>query len=188
MSYAAHLRNIKSAIEDLQSGREAETTKIMADDVALIKRRVINEGKLSDGSPTEGYSEAVVPYWFHGSSEYTKKNAAFNVGNKQKEGLKKFGYFFSYKQWRELNGRPTGFKNFSMTGNMWKKISAILFSIGKYSTTYVVGSEDQEVQKIIDYNSARSGPFLDQSNDEKELISKLNRERVLNVMKKHNLA
>lgn len=188
MSYAQHLRNIKACIAELQSSRADETAKIMADDVALVKRRVINEGKLSDGSSTGGYSEAKVPYWFHGGNEYTKKHADFNIGNKKKELLKKVGYFTSYKDWREINNRPTAFKNFSFTGYMWKKVAAMLTNNTATTSTYVVGSPETDVQEIIDFNTAKSGPFLNQSDEEKELISRLNRQRVLAVMKKHNLA
>ena len=185
MSYANHLKNIRNAINELNSSRVEETNKIMHDDVALVKSRVINQGLMSDGSSTGGYSEAKVPYWFMGSSV---KNADFDIKKKQKELLKKVGYFASYKDWRIINSRPVNFKNFSFTGNMWKKVKALLVQATSTATTYIVGSDDEEAQKLINFNTAQTGPFLDQSEDEKELLTRLNRERVLKVMRKHNLA
>src|SRR5688572_19897873 len=176
MSYANHAKNLKAAIDELNNTREAETTRIMHDDLALVSSRVINKGLLSDGSSTGGYSEAVVPYWMQGGGDYNKKNAAFDIKKKQQELLKKVGYFASYKNWRQINNRPVAFKNFSFTGNMWKKIKALIVGSNKDSISYVIDSDDPEVSKLIAFNTAQSGPFLDQSADERALLKELNRQ------------
>lgn len=105
-----------------------------------------------------------------------------------KDIQKKNGWFFSYETFRKETGRRIDRKNFSLSGNMWKKVKALLVQSTPTATTYIVGSDDEEAQKLIEYNTAQSGPFLDQSEEEKELLTRLNRERVLKVMRKHNLA
>ena len=187
MSYLVHADNIKKAIKELRDTRLEETGKIMHDDLALVASRVINRGLLSDGSSTGTYSDAKVPYWFHGSGEYMKKNAAFDIKKKQKESLKKDGYFSSYKQWRAINNRPTAFKTFSFTGNMWKKIRALMIENSQEVTSYVIGSDDPEVEKVIAFNTAQSGDFLMQSDEERSLLTKLNRQRVFKILEKYNL-
>ena len=158
----------------------------MADDVALIKRRVINEGKMSDGSGTGTYSKAVTE-----SPHYIPSLLRMNFTNpikKLKEIQKKHGWHFSYDTFRKETGRPTAFKNFSLSGKMWKKVKAILSGTSTSSISYYVGSDDPETQKLINYNTAQSGPFLDQSDSEKNLLRSLNRERVMNVLRKYKLA
>ncbi len=169
---------------EIRANRVRETSLIMLDELALIKARVINEGKKADGSTTGKYSQALVPYWYHGSS---LKIAPFNVKNKQKELLKKKGYFASYEDWRDINNRPTAFKNFSFTGEMFKNIQPLVVANDEYSTSYIFGSKDADEQKKIDYNKSRDGDFLKQSEEEKALISRLNRQRIINIMQKHNV-
>lgn len=91
--------------------------------IALIKLRVINSGERADGGKFSKYSEALVPYWYFGSS---LKNPDFNVKAKQKELLAKVGYFASYKDWRQINHRPTDMKNFSFTNALWASIVPVV--------------------------------------------------------------
>ena len=186
MSYADHARNIKAAINELNSSRVDETTRIMHDDLALVSARVINKGLLSDGSTTGTYSQAVTK-----SPHYIPDLVRMNFTNpiaKLKQIQKKHGWFFSYETFRKETGRPTAFKNFSLSGKMWKGIKAMIVGSTTSSISYVIDSPDPEISKLIAYNTAQSGAFLEQSDDERALITKLNRIRVLNVLKKYNLA
>lgn len=177
--------NIQKAIAEIRANRKIETTLMMLDELALIKSRVINTGQSADGGSFGQYSEAVVPYWYLGSN---LKNAAFNVRKKQEELLKKKGYFASYKDWREINNRPTEFKNFSFTNEMMNGIEPMVIQDGGDKTTYEFGSDDKDVQDKVNWNKARDGDFLKQSPQERELISRLNRERIFKVLKKYNVA
>lgn len=177
--------NIQRAIAELRANRRTETTLMMLDELALIKARVINTGEKADGGDFGKYSEALVPYWFHGSN---LKNADFNVKKKQAELLKKKGYFASYKDWREINNRPVQFKNFSFTNEMWNGIRPLVVAEDQDSTSYVFGSEDKAVQDKIDWNKGRDGDFLKQSPEERALIARLNQERVQKVLRKYELA
>jgi len=186
MSYADHARNLKAAIAELNASRLDETTRIMSDDLALVASRVINKGLRSDGSSTGTYSKSVVPSPF-----YIPKLTRMNFTNpikKLKDIQKTHGWFFSYETFRKETGRPTGFKNFSLSGKMWKGIKALIVGANSTSVTYVIDSDDPEASKLIAFNTAQFGPFLEQSAEERALISKLNRIRVLNVLKKYNLA
>ncbi len=186
MSYADHAANILRAINELKATRVVECNKIMHDDLALVKSRVINTGKLSDGGTAGGYSQAVVPSPF-----YVKNLLRMNFTSpiaKLKEIQKKHGWHFSYETFRKETGRETAFKNFSLSGKMWKAVEAMITGQTNESITYELGSPDPEVQKLIDYNTAQSGDFLLQSPDERKLISDLNRQRVLRILQKHKLA
>ena len=186
MSYADHARNLKAAIDEINATRLDETTRIMSDDLALVASRVINKGQLSDGSSTGGYSKAVVA-----APKHLKNLARMGFSNpiaKSKEIQKKHGWFYSYETLRKETARPVAFKNFSLSGKMWKAIKALITDINAQSITYVIGSDDPEIQKLIDFNTAQSGRFLDQSDEEKNLISRLNRQRIYKVLVKHKLA
>jgi hypothetical protein len=185
MSYAQHADNIRKAIAELRSTRGTETALIMHDDVALVKSRVINTGQLGDGSSGK-YSKAVTK-----SPNYIPDLVRMKFTNpiaKLKTIQKKHGWFFSYETFRAETGRTVAFKNFSLSGNMWKKIKALVVSDTADSTTYTLGGEDPETQKLVDFNTAQSGDFLAQSDADKALISKLNRQRVFKVLQKYNLA
>ena len=186
MSYADHARNLKAAIDEIQANRLDETTRIMSDDLALVASRVINKGQLSDGSSTGTYSKAVTK-----APHYIPDLVRMNFTNpiaKLKDIQKKHGWFFSYETFRKETGRPTAFKNFSLSGKMWKGIKALITDTTDKSITYIIGSDDPETQKLIDFNTAQSGRFLDQSDEEKNLISRLNRQRIYKVLVKHKLA
>jgi hypothetical protein len=177
--------NIQAAIAEIRANRERETTLMMLDELALIKARVINSGEKADGGNFGKYSEAKVPYWFHGSN---LKNADFNVKKKQDELLKKKGYFASYKDWREINNRPTAVKNFSFTNEMWNGIEPIVVATDADSTSYVFGSRNADAQNKIDWNKRRDGDFLKQSPDERAMLARFNEQRVLKTLRKYDLA
>lgn len=149
MSYLIQAENLKHAIEELKATRQRETHLMMIDEVALVKRRVINTGEKSTGGLFEPYSPA-----------YAK--------------LRKKRTFSS-------------FRNFTFNADMMKSISAVELANDEYSTTYILGSEDPQQQKIVNYNKKRSGDFLALSPEEQVLLHKLNRERVIKVLRKHNV-
>jgi len=177
--------NLQRAIADIRANRKAETALILQDELALIKSRVVESGQNAAGGSFGKYSQAVVPYWFHGSN---LDNADFNVKNKQKELLKKKGYFASYEDWREINNRPTAFKNFSFTNEMMEGIEPMVLADGNDSTTYEFGSDDKAVQDKVNWNKGQDGDFLKQSASERELLTKLNRQRIFKVFAKYDIA
>lgn len=177
--------NIQRAIAEIRATREKETGLIMADELALIKSRVINEGETATGGSFGKYSQAKVPYWFFGSN---LKNAAFNVKAKQEELRKKVGYFASYEDWRQINNRPVAFKNFSFTNQMWNTIRPQVIASDDVSTTFVFGSDNKDAQDKINFQKGQAGDFLAQSESERALISELNRQRVFKILQKHKVA
>lgn len=185
MSYINHAENIRRAIADLRANRLKETTLMVLDEIALIKRRVINEATSAEGGDFGGYSDSVVP-----GPYYIPKLVDMGFTNpiaKVKDIQKKEGYFFSYKAFRKHTGRRYDKKNFSLSGKMWKGVVAQVLSNTRDATTYVLGSDDPEIQEIINYNKNRDGDFLAVSKEEDALLAKLNEERVLNTLRKHNV-
>ena len=198
MSYADHARNIKAAIEELQATRVQNTQIIMQDMVALMKQRMIETGNIVGSGPHQ-YSRAEFPYWFFAKAiKNYKKNAtpregyyaAFNPEIKKKELYKKTGYWASYPEWREVTARPIAFINFSFTQQMWGATKAIELSRDRNGITYHVWADASEKDAIdkLGWNIAKHGNILAFSKEEQALTSKLNRIRVLNVLKKYNLA
>jgi hypothetical protein len=149
MSYAGHAKNILAAINELKANRVKETTLMILDEIALIKRRVINEGKNSDGGGFEPYSP----------------------------------HYLKVRQKRKMST----FRNFTFTTAMWKSVVAKIIANTDVSTTYVIGSQDPELQERIDINKDRSGDFLKMSDEEQNLLHELNRQRVFKVLQKHNV-
>lgn len=97
-------------------------------------------------------------------------------------------YSPAYKKLREKKTRPTAYRNFSMTGEMWKKVEPIVTESDDVSTTYIVNSTEDRAHKLIGYNKASGGgDFLLISDKEQALLHTLNRQRVLNILRKHNV-
>lgn len=150
MSYLVQAQNIKAALAELLASRQADTTKMMYDELALIKARVINDGKKADDSQREGYTPA-------------------------------------YLLKRVKAGRPVAFKTFSFRGFMWKHVVPVVIANDAVSTTYVFGSDDEEGQRLINYQKAQAGDFLATSESEYQLLAQLNRQRVFNILRKHQI-
>jgi hypothetical protein len=188
--------NLQRAIAELRANRKAETTLILQDELALIKQRVIETGQTASGGYFKGYSDAVVPYWYYAYSikNYEAKAtprkgyfAGFNPEKALERLYAKTGYWASYKEWREVTNRPIEFKNFSFTQEMWGGIEPLILANDKDSTTYEFGSLVKAVYDKINWNRARDGDFLKQSAGERELITKLNRQRVFKVLDKYDI-
>jgi hypothetical protein len=198
MSYADHARNLKLAIEELTASRVENTQIIMNDMVALMKQRMIETGNIVGRGPQQ-YSRAEFPYWlFAKSIKNYKKNAtpregyyaAFNPEIKKKELYKKTGYWASYPEWREVTARPIAFINFSFTQQMWGAVQPLMISENMTGVTFEVWAEQSEKDAIdkLNWNIARHGNILAFSKEEKDITSKLNRQRIFKVLVKHKLA
>lgn len=196
MSYAQHAENLKRAIAELTATRESNTMKIMLDNIALMKARMINTGKFASGE-VKSYSDAEFPYWlFQKQIKNYRKNAtpreghfaAFNPVEKTKELYKKTGYWASYKEWREVTNRVTSFKNFSFTNQMWHGVKPIVIEKSPNSTTYIAWADEKDVIDKLQWNIARDGNILAFTVEETKLIDVLNQQRVFSILRKHKVA
>lgn len=154
--------NIKEAINayqrlsaELEATRGQEYARIGADALALVKRRIINKGELSDGQKLGNYSTKPVPYWFYKGKETVRNNAKAVA-----DLLKQFGYFASYKDWREVNNLPTSFINLSFTAKMWKSVFAKLEKQTPQAVTIGISASTERDKKLLGYHQERWGNLL----------------------------
>lgn len=97
-------------------------------------------------------------------------------------------YSRGYAEVRSSAGRPAGFKNFSFTGDMWKRIVPVLFSNTTDTTLIVFGSKDSFTQFKHDVNSQRENIAITAlSKSELEFLSDLNEQRFLRILRLNNL-
>jgi len=154
-SYKYLASDLRGFIGDLQRSRYQTVVGLATSLGTIIIDRVQQQGKKADGSSFGKYSEAVVPYWFF-KGKGTKSNA-------HKIGLKRHGYFFSYKDFREINGRQTKFKDFTFTGEMFRDIETNI-QVKNGDIIYCSIYPKREFnQKKLDWNSAKFGKILQAS-------------------------
>lgn len=178
MSFSGAIRSFQNLVNDLNSSRTAEYEVIVLDAMALVKKRVINQGIDADGNSFGGYSEAVVPFWYARGKD--------GVSSNDVDRLKaKHGYFASYRDLREIKGLPTSNKNFSFTNKMWNSLEA--FTISNSGGKIVIGlrtSNDRD--EILEIHHSQS-EILNLSEAETKLVRQLSRQRILNAFKRNGL-
>lgn len=96
-------------------------------------------------------------------------------------------YSPDYKKVRQAAGRPTTYKNFSFTGDMWKDVQPIVLAENDSSITIGYDARKVEERLKLQSNISREGNILALSDDEEELISDANRERVLKTLRQNNV-
>lgn len=120
-----------------------------ADLCADIADRVINRGERGEGGKFSPYSTKEVPaFWYMGRSLNAQGEAKVKAAAKNKEGV-------SYKEFREFNNRPTGFKNFSFSQEMWRGfgVKKVESKGGEY--TLVIGGQTKESEEKIAWMSGQ---------------------------------
>lgn len=170
--------NIRKVIKDLEQTRENEYQLIVLDALALLKRRVINTGKDSEGKSFSDYSEAVVPFWYFAGKDGVSSNDVKRLKDKS-------GYFASYRDLREVKGRPTKFKNFSFTNKMWNSLETAALSHN--NGVVVIGfkaSSDRE--DVVNIHHEQEG-LLRFSDDEIKLVRSLSKKRIMDAFKRNGL-
>lgn len=177
MSLSIAKSSFIKAKNEIEKTRKKDYEVIALDAMALLKSRNINQGKNADGENYEGYSEAVVPYWFFGSQD--------GVEQTDLDKLKERGYFASYLDLREVKGLPTNIKNFTFTGKMWKGLIPVVVDSGKgiVLIDFETSSDRQDILEIHDEQS----DVLELSKAELNLILKLANDRIQRIFRKNKL-
>lgn len=150
------------AVNDLN---EEGRTQISANLPALVVRRVLSSGEGPTGAKFSPYSD-------NGLKPFKLLNRSLSAGaesrfrNELKKGL------VSYKKFRELNNRKTGFKNFEFSGEMWRKFGAVESQAGEDFFLVVFGGLSEEAQKKINFSSEREGlEIIAPSPEEVEILA-----------------
>ena len=139
-------------VERLLLQRLSDIVHIAALDlVQEIADRVIETGQTADGGKFTPYSERpALAFLYFGQS--------VNAGGEAKvRKAAKEGRPVSSKQFREFNNRPTAFKNFSFTNQMWGSFGPIrIYASGPIATLEIGMRNDEAAQKLAD-NNRREG-------------------------------
>lgn len=134
----ARLRNLSDAIATAG-----------ADLCAAIADRVINNGEKATGGKFSPYSTKEVPaFWYMGRSLNAQGEAKVKAAAKKKEGV-------SYKEFREFNNRPTNFKNFSFSQEMWRGFGVKKVESNGGTYTLVIGGQTPESEEKIAWMSGQ---------------------------------
>jgi hypothetical protein len=151
MSSITEMLQKARAIEGRLLNLSREVATAGADLCADIADRVINRGERGNGGRFTPYSTNKVPaFWYFGRSLNQSGEAKIRAAAKRKEGV-------SYKDFREANNRPTGFKNFSFSQEMWRGfgVKNVQFSGAIY--TLEIGGQNAESQQKIDWMTGQEG-------------------------------
>lgn len=142
---------------------------------ALVRDRVINEGKKGDGSSLGKYSDTELPLFFY-------KGKSLNAGgDKAIEKAKKEGRGLSYEDFREANNRPTDHVTTNFSGQTWKDIGVvkqevqggiIITTVGAKNTiARTSGNKTIETDTILSGLRDRYGDLLSVNETEEKLLA-----------------
>ena len=139
-------------VERLLLQRLSDIVHIAALDlVQEIADRVIETGQTADGGKFTPYSERpALAFLYFGQS--------VNAGGEAKvRKAAKEGRAVSYKQFRQYNGRPTDFKNFSFSNQMWRSFGVVRVYGSGAIATLEIGMKDEEAAGKLADNNRREG-------------------------------
>ena len=138
---------------------------------AMIKNRVVNDGTIGENKSLGGYSENDLPAYFFKNKALNKKGEEF-YEKKQKKGEG-----ISYKEWREMNNRPTDHVTLSMTGTTFNDIGVIKQLAEGTKVVTVVGAKNTKnrsngktTSEITSYLGDMYGDFLQPNNAEEKIL------------------
>jgi hypothetical protein len=146
-----------------------------ADLCADIADRVINRGERGEGGKFSPYSTKEVPaFWYMGRSLNAQGEAKVKAKAKAKEGM-------SYKEFREANNRPTAFKNFSFSQEMWRGFGVKKVEATGGDYTLVIGGQTKESEEKIAWMSGQEKvSIIAPSEEEKRRLIQTLTNKVLN--------
>jgi len=192
-------KDFQESLNLVQSKLGETMVKIGSDALALIKKRVQEEGVDAKGKKFPPYSTEPM---LVGCKSFKKKSCDSFFGaekNKQhewvtlKRGEKNYRLAVlegGYQELRrmELGGKNAEVVNFTYTGAMWGDVSIISGPSEHDAGTVVLGAKDQEQKEILYHNTQRNlkkggGEILDLSESEVDILKDIYLTPVLNIFK-----
>jgi len=192
-------KDFQESLNLVQSKLGETMVKIGSDALALIKKRVQEEGVDAKGKKFPPYSTEPM---LVGCKSFKKKSCDSFFGaekNKQhewvtlKRGEKNYRLAVlegGYQELRrmELGGKNAEVVNFTYTGAMWGDVSIISDPSEHDAGTVVLGAKDQEQKEILYHNTQRNlkkggGEILDLSESEVDILKDIYLTPVLNIFK-----
>lgn len=171
-------RKLNLIKNDLIKNRPNETFLITKEALALIRRRIQNEGKDAAGAQLGDYSTNELPaFFFFGKSANAAGEAKVRKAAKEGEGV-------SYKELRQFNNRPTDKVDLTFTGAMWREMDVTIIGNTATESTAEITPRTERSKKVAAYNSKRYGDILRLSKDERRMLRLANLARVQKSIRK----
>lgn len=173
---------IDNAIKDVQGNAPTDTFKIASDFMGLITSRVINTGTDSEGSTFSSYSKIPLPTYFFLPGKLGKKKTTRGDSKQAVEDFEKtYKDDTSYENWRKFHGLQTGFKDFSFTNDMWKKMIVKVVESGTNQNVYTFSSTDEADKQVMGFHQKKY-KFLSPSLKEIDFVRAANNDRLLKYL------
>ena len=160
-------------ISDLEAVKRAiiaelpdQVERMGFDLAAIVKKRVVEKGKDSEGGSFTAYSSTQLPAWFF------KGKSRNNSGESAVTALAKQGEKMSYKDFRRVNGLNAGMKNFEFTGEMWRGVVVEVQEGGTAATLTIQGGTAPSEDRLKWHSEREKTNLLDPSKEELTLASR----------------
>jgi len=174
MSFADLAIKYKLVVETLNANRAQEAVIIATEATLLARRRIQIDKKNAEGSKFGDYSQAVVPQTY-----FYKRALSQGAIDRMKN---QYPYFISYKDAREANNLPTDAIDFTYSGEMLRNTGVTSVQQQEATVTVNVGGQTDEAAKKLGYQNNRFGNILTLNQQEKDLVTQANIERVLRTI------
>lgn len=167
---------ILAIIQKLNDTRSEQAALIGREALALVRRRIQNEGKNADGARLDSYSTNPVPaFFFFGDSVTAAGEAKIRASAKKGHGV-------SYKEFREYNNRRTDITDLTFTGSMWKEMDVFPLDSTAVKATVKIEPRTQRSKRVAAFNSDRYGNILALSKLERDQLKEANFRRVAKII------
>lgn len=173
------IQRIEAAKKELDSTREALALIYSGDALALVKNRIQLKRLDADGNILGQYSDAKVPYWF-----YYNKATLGNSRKKVNDLYKKHGYFASYWDWKRINNQSNRNINLTFTGRMMNSLRPVIVGRRRNAITVTWAARGQDEQEKFEYSVDRFERAFELSDQEANLLERLNQKRVQDIINK----
>lgn len=169
MSLDEAIEMLDKAEKAIEEGMKKISEEIAMDAVALIVNRIQQHGL-----PGRKYSDTALPLFFY--TRNADKKGALKKLAKAKGGV-------SYKDWRSMNGLQTDHVDLTFTGRMWQNVGIVGTVRNGDSFITICGGFDKEVKDKLRWNAQRFGDFFMVTNEEKEQLKEIFKNRVSILIK-----
>jgi len=168
--------------------------KLASDAIALNRQRVQEEGKNAQGENFKPYSTKDT---LIGRKSFVQQAAANSLlGSKEKRkqlewvtigGHKLAVLPGGYKKIREVQGRQTGFVDFTLTGRMWGNIKLVSDRSELNNGVAVIKATEDIQKKKLAGNTERRGEILGLSKKEESRLAELYEVWLSNLLRRRGL-
>ena len=184
MTFDEYNIKLENVMHSLSSNPNGEIMlKIGEDALVMIRQRILTSGINAEGAKYAPYSNKPM---LSGCKNFIQAaDCEKLVGSKDKRrnlkwatiqrNGKNYRLFYipgGYKQFRELQGRQTGFVDFSFSGDMWRDITIVSNTSEHNAGKVKIGAKREENDEKLAGNTKRRGDILKLSTEEIDDLSK----------------